>query len=150
MRLRGMVLKQNTNFNFTYILDNFISVTLNCKPTALQLSDGWRVVKGILHTSCTVSFPCSLNVTYITPGLPNICGPSAVSGQPLEKQWTTYVCARVCIYVCMYVCTIQRMSLCDCVYRSVCVPVPYCTCAIAKSGLRSGIFCSSISSTSFW
>jgi hypothetical protein len=122
--------------------------------------------------------------SVITPGLSNICGPAAVSGQPFEKQWTTYVCMYICMYVCMYECTHVRIYVCMyvcvyvcihaymyvcmyvfihvciyvwtslrksqllCVNRSVCVPVSFCyhTCAIAKSGLRSGIFCSSISS----
>lgn len=65
-----------------------------------------------------------------------------------------YVSMHVCMYLfipaCMYVCMDEsaQESVLLCVNRSVCVPVPYGyrTCAIAKSGLGSGICCSSISS----
>ena len=68
-----------------------------------------------------------------------------------------YICMRVCMYsfkyVLMYVCMDEtaQVSVLLCVNRSVCVPVPYCyrTCAIAKSGFRSGIFCSPIGSPSW-
>ena len=56
----------------------------------------------------------------------------------VSVRCTTRLCTDLCITVCSSVC------------RSVCVPVPCCccTCAILKGGLRSGIFCSSISSHS--
>jgi hypothetical protein len=65
-----------------------------------------------------------------------------------------YVCMRLCIYSCMYVRMDEtaQVSVLLCVNRSGCVPVPYCyrTYAIAKSGFRSEIFCSSIGSPPCW
>jgi len=47
-----------------------------------------------------------------------------------------------CVWTCVFLC----------MYQLICTPVPCfcCTSTIAKSGLRSGIFCSSIRSPSCW